>query len=98
MAKNFKKGFDSLLGNGDDNTNVSNSANSVSKKNGAVETRVTFIVDSDLLLKFHKLHQVESYKRTIQSGQIVKTLIKDTFKDALEEYIKNYEKKNGKLE
>lgn len=98
MAKNFKKGFDSLLGNGDDNNNVSNSANSISKKNGAVETRVTFIVDSDLLLKFHKLHQVESYKRTIQSGQIVKTLIKDTFKDALEEYIKNYEKKNGKLE
>lgn len=98
MAKNFKKGFDSLLGNGDDNTNVNNSANSVLKKNGAVETRVTFIVDSDLLLKFHKLHQVESYKRTIQSGQIVKTLIKDTFKDALEEYIKNYEKKNGKLE
>lgn len=98
MAKNFKKGFDSLLGNGDDNTDVNNSANSVLKKNGAVETRVTFIVDSDLLLKFHKLHQVESYKRTIQSGQIVKTLIKDTFKDALEEYIKNYEKKNGKLE
>lgn len=98
MAKNFKKGFDSLLGNGDDNTNVNNSANSVLKKNGAVETRVTFIVDSDLLLKFHKLHQVESYKRTIQSGQIVKTLIKDTFKDALEEYIKNYERKNGKLE
>ena len=97
MAKNFKKGFDSLLGNGDDNTNVGNSANSVSKKNGAVETRVTFIIDSDLLSKFHKLHQVESYKRTIESGQIVKTLIKDTFKDALEEYIKNYEKKNGKL-
>jgi alkyl hydroperoxide reductase subunit AhpC len=97
MAKNFKKGFDSLLGNGDGNTNVSNSANSVTKKDGAVETRVTFIIDPDLLSKFHKLHQVESYKRTIESGQIVKTLIKDTFKDALEEYIKNYEKKNGKL-
>lgn len=97
MAKNFKKGFESLLGNEDDNTNVSNSTNSVTKKNGAVETRVTFIIDPDLLLKFHKLHQVESYKRTIESGQIVKTLIKDTFKDALEEYIKNYEKKNGKL-
>lgn len=95
MAKNFKKGFESLLGNGDDNTN--NSANSVTKKNGAVETRVTFIIDQDLLSRFHKLHQVESYKRTIESGQIVKTLIKDTFKEALEEFIKNYEKKNGKL-
>ena len=98
MAKNFKKGFDSLLGNGNNDVNISNSTNSVPKKDGTIETRVTFIIDSDLLLKFHKLHQVESYRRTIESGQIVKTLIKDIFKDALEEYIKSYEKKNGKLE
>jgi hypothetical protein len=87
--KNFKGGFDSLLGDNEkpkrgrpktQDKEITKSSQEGTKVN---ETRATFIVNEELL---DKLKAIAYWERT---------LIKDEINKALEDRLEKYEKKNG---
>ena len=89
--KDFKGGLNSLLGSqeqkSEDNKNsqgkeITKSSQKAAKQN---EIRATFIVDEE---KLEKLKAVAYWDRL---------KIKEVLNNALEEYLENYEKKNGEI-
>lgn len=82
-AKYFKTSFDKLLGgHSDDESKSPSTWPKVPKK----ETRATFIVDKDILLKLRSISFWERKK------------IKSVVNDAFATFISTYEKKNGTVQ
>ena len=81
--KDFKTGFDKLLGEpSGDESQASSALPKVLKE----ETRATFIVDKELLIKLKSISFWERKK------------IKSVVNDAFEIFISTYEKKNGAVQ
>lgn len=85
--KNFKGGFDSLLGNNKQANEIKTKSNEISVKytGEEEEIRATFIINKNLL---YNLKSIAYWDRL---------LIKDVLNKALNDYIDKYEIKNGEI-
>jgi len=84
--KNFKGGFDSLLGNNKQENEIKTKSNEKSvKKIDEEEVRATFIIDKNLL---NNLKSIAYWDRL---------LIKDVLNQALNDYIDKYEINVGEI-
>ena len=63
----------------------------------ATEQNATFVVRKDLLGKIKLLAQADSYRQTVEDGQMVTVKLKDVVNQALDQYVNKYERKYGKL-
>lgn len=81
--KNFRTGFESLLGEGSENTVKEN--HSKDEKDKAIEIRATIIVEADL---FHEIKAISYWERK---------KIKDVVNESFKEYVEKYKKENNGL-
>ena len=63
----------------------------------STEQNATFVVRKDLLQKIKLLVQAESFRRTVETNQMVTIKLKDVVNEALDQYVTKYEKKHGQL-
>lgn len=104
MSKDFTK---SLAGGGtgrgskkeEQENSLSKKRKVPSRKKGLKEgeTRVTFILPEEQVEKIKAVAYWDSFNRTQEEGRLVSVLIKDIAAEAVDEYLKRYERKNGKI-
>ena len=60
--------------------------------------RTTYLVDADLKAKIKRIAFEEGYRRSKEGNKIIDLSSQDIVGEALEEYVKKYESKHGKIQ
>ena len=102
--KDFSGGLNSLLGETPErpqrgrpktSTRVITKSSQEGTKDG--ETRATFVVNEGQLETIKNIAYWEGYNQTVKNKQPTTVFIKDVLREALQEYIDRYKKKNGAI-